>query len=67
MAATEDIVPQSPDDVEFDHSAAELGDRKSSPPRYDIATWPADFTLEGLHTKWNADDLVIPSFQLKLS
>src|SRR4051812_2571353 len=65
MAATEDIVPHSPDDVEFDDSAAELADRQSSPPRYEIATYPADFTLEGLHAKWNAGDLVIPPFQRK--
>lgn len=65
MAATEDLAPQSPDDVEFDDSAAELADRQSSPPRYEIATYPADFTLEGLHAKWNAGDLVIPRFQRK--
>lgn len=65
MAATEDVAPQSPDDVEFDDSAAELADRQSSPPRYEIATYPADFTLEVLHTKWTSGDLVIPPFQRK--
>lgn len=49
--------------VEFEDSAAELADRQSSPPRYDIATYPADFTLEGLADKWRDDELVIPPFQ----
>ncbi len=53
------------DDVEFDDPASELADRQSSPPRYEIATYPADFTLEVLQTKWAAGDLVIPAFQRK--
>jgi hypothetical protein len=65
MATIEDLAPGSPDDVEFDDSAAELADRLSSPPRYEIATYPADFTLEVLQTKWDAGDLVIPRFQRK--
>lgn len=65
MATTEDLAPQSPSDVEFDDSAAELADRQSSPPSYEIATYPADFTLEVLQTKWTAGDLVIPPFQRK--
>lgn len=65
MTTVEDFAPRSPDDIEFDDSAAELADRQSSPPRYEIATYPADFTLEVLQTKWAAGDLVIPRFQRK--
>jgi hypothetical protein len=65
MTTAEDQAPGSPDDVEFDDSAAELADRQSSPPRYEIATYPADFTLEVLQTKWDSGDLVIPRFQRK--
>jgi hypothetical protein len=52
-----------PEDVEFADTAAELADRQSSPPRYEIATYPADFTLEMLKTKWDAQELIIPPFQ----
>jgi hypothetical protein len=65
MTVTDAPAAGSPGDVQFDDSAAELADRQSSPPRYEIATYPADFTLEGLRTKWDAGDLVIPSFQRK--
>lgn len=51
------------EDVEFEDTAAELEDRRSSPPRYDIATYPADFTLEVLHSQWKAGDIYIPPFQ----
>jgi hypothetical protein len=65
MAVIDDVEPQAAGDVEFDDSASELADRQSSPPRYEIATYPADFTLEVLQSKWGAGDLVIPAFQRK--
>lgn len=65
MATTGDRLPRTPNDIEFDDSVAELADRQSSPPRYEIATYPADFTLEVLQSKWIAGDLVIPRFQRK--
>lgn len=52
-----------PDDVEFEDPLSELADRQSSPPRYEIATYPADFTLEVLKSKWDAGDIEIPAFQ----
>jgi hypothetical protein len=58
-----DVEVAGPDDVEFDDPASELKDRQSSPAHYEIATYPADFTLEVLKTKWDAGDLVIPPFQ----
>jgi hypothetical protein len=50
-------------DVEFEDTAAEIEDRQSSPPQYEIATYPADFTLEVLRSKWNSGEIVIPPFQ----
>ena len=50
-------------DVEFDDPLSELEDRRSSPPSYEIATYPADFTLEVLHSKWESGEIRIPPFQ----
>ncbi|MEU4713143.1 DUF262 domain-containing protein [Micromonospora purpureochromogenes] len=58
-----DAPPPPPEDVDFEDPASELEDRQSSPPEYEIATYPADFTLEVLKTKWEAGELVIPPFQ----
>jgi len=33
--------------------------------KYDIATYPSDFTLGGIYDKWNDDEIVIPDFQRK--
>jgi uncharacterized protein with ParB-like and HNH nuclease domain len=30
---------------------------------YDIATYPSDFTLSGIHDMWKAGDITIPEFQ----
>ena len=30
---------------------------------YDIATYPSDFTLDGLYNMWLDDDIIIPDFQ----
>ena len=53
----------APSDVDFEDSAAEIEDRQSSPPQYEIATYPADFTLEVLRSKWDSGELKIPDFQ----
>lgn len=50
-------------DIEFEDTAAELEDRQSSPPTYEIATYPADYTLEVLDTKWKSGEIYIPPFQ----
>jgi hypothetical protein len=63
MAVIEEAGRREPEDVEFDDPLSELADRQSSPPRYQIATYPADFTLEVLKTKWDAEEIVIPLFQ----
>lgn len=33
------------------------------PIEYDIATYPSDFTLSGIHTMWHDGDIEIPEFQ----
>ena len=31
--------------------------------RYDIMTYPADYTVKGLYEKWQSEQLLIPDFQ----
>ncbi len=31
--------------------------------QFDIATYPSDFTLSGIHDLWKANDIEIPTFQ----
>lgn len=50
-------------DLDFERVASELDDQETSPAEYEIATYPADFTLDGLKLQWNAGDIVIPHFQ----
>ncbi|MBI5789394.1 MAG: DUF262 domain-containing protein [Candidatus Schekmanbacteria bacterium] len=51
------------DDVELEHIESEEEDYESSPAEYEIATYPADFTLEVLHDKWKKEEIIIPQFQ----
>lgn len=51
------------DGLELEPVTSEDEDYNSAPPDYQITTYPADFTLEVLHGKWEADDIVIPKFQ----
>lgn len=52
-----------PEDIDFERIGSEEEDYESAPPTYEINTYPADFTLEVLHQKWNAGDIEIPRFQ----
>ena len=45
--------------------ASEREDLDSSPPRYEVVTYPADFTLEGLVQKYRRGQITIPGFQRK--
>ena len=45
--------------------ASEREDLDSSPPRYEVVTYPADFTLEGLVHKYQRGQITIPGFQRK--
>lgn len=45
--------------------ASEVDDQDSVPSEYNIATFPADYTLELLHQKWNSGEIEVPEFQRK--
>ena len=49
--------------LELESVDAEEEDYESAPPDYQIATYPADYTLEVLHQKWKSDEIEIPDFQ----
>ena len=53
----------NPSDLELDPVSSEDEDYSSAPADYQITTYPADFTLEGLHQKWQAGEIIIPDFQ----
>lgn len=38
-------------------------DAESSPATFEVAVWPADFTLQVLHDKWKQGQIRIPVFQ----
>lgn len=44
---------------------SELSDATSTLANYEIVSIPADYTLEGLTTKWRRKQLLIPGFQRK--
>jgi hypothetical protein len=44
---------------------SEVEDLSSSPPSFDITTYPADYPIETLVDKWSRKDIVIPIFQRK--
>lgn len=49
---------------EFESVESEIEDSQSSGQiKYEISTYPADFTLEVLCNKWRKGDIVIPDFQ----
>lgn len=50
-------------DLELEPVTSEDEDYISAPPDYQISTYPADFTLEVLHQKWQAGEILIPEFQ----
>jgi hypothetical protein len=51
------------DDVELEPIPSEIEDEESTPEEFEIATIPADFTLETLFSKWKSEEIVIPKFQ----
>lgn len=59
-----------PDDHHLEESGLELieserADLDASPPRYEIVTFPADYTLEGLVAKYRKSQITVPGFQRK--
>ncbi len=71
MSITEDIDARiqferehrAPTDLDLEPITSEDEDYESAPADYQISTYPADFTLEVLHQKWKADEILIPEFQ----
>ena len=53
----------APADEGIERITSEIEDAQSSPPLYEIATYPADFTLQVLYEKWKASGITIPPFQ----
>ena len=54
---------QTTAEITFEEITSEVDDRQSSPAAYEIATYPADFTLEGIEWQWQAEEIEIPRFQ----
>ena len=54
---------QETPDIEIEPIQSELDDSESSPPVFEIAAYPADFTLDGLDQKLTSGDIKIPPFQ----
>lgn len=52
-----------PADIDFELVRGEIEDEESSPPEFNLSTYPADFTLEILHQKWKDKEIEIPKFQ----
>jgi hypothetical protein len=53
----------SPSTIEVEALPSEELDEASGPSRYELFTYPADFTLEVLHQKWKNGDIIIPPIQ----
>jgi len=51
------------EDIDLEEIESEAEDYDSGPAEYDVATYPADFTLEVLNDKWKAGDIEVPGFQ----
>lgn len=49
--------------IDLEEIQSEEDDYNSSPPDFDISTYPADFTLEGLDAKLKSNEIVVPDFQ----
>jgi hypothetical protein len=49
----------------LDPVESERADLDASPPRYEIVTFPADYTLEGLVAKYKKSQIRVPGFQRK--
>jgi len=47
----------------LEENSSETDDLESAPIAYEVITYPADFTLEGLVSKYKRKTLVIPGFQ----
>src|SRR4030042_4457426 len=56
-------IEENQDDIQIEPVESELEDSESTPVEFEIATYPADYTLQVLFQKWKSEDIVIPKFQ----
>jgi len=49
--------------IDIESIDSEREDQESTPCEYKIRSYPADFTLEVLHDKWEKQQIIIPEFQ----
>ncbi len=57
------ILNDSNSSIDLEPIGSEEEDYNSSPSRYRIINYPADFTLEVLYQQWKSEEIIIPSFQ----
>ncbi|MBI4661584.1 MAG: DUF262 domain-containing protein [Verrucomicrobia bacterium] len=50
-------------ELDLEPLASEAADAEAGPIRYELFTFPADFTLEVLHQKWKNREILIPPMQ----
>lgn len=53
------------EDLDLETLESEEQDAQATPPAYEVVTYPADFTLEGLVAKLAKKEILIPGFQRK--
>ena len=63
MDRVNDQLPEDVAEIELENIPSEEDDSYSSPPQYEITTYPADYTLSGLHDLWRQSAIMIPRFQ----
>ena len=56
-------IENNSEDIQMESIESEIEDLESTPVEFEIATYPADYTLEVLYQKWKSEDIVIPKFQ----
>jgi len=49
--------------LEIEAIKSETEDAEEDVSRYKIASYPADYTLQGLYDKWQAEEIYVPPFQ----
>ncbi|MFH0830070.1 MAG: DUF262 domain-containing protein [Candidatus Aenigmatarchaeota archaeon] len=58
-----EIEDENRNDIPFEAISSEIEDSESAPPEYEISTYPADYTLQGLYEKFKSGDIIVPKFQ----
>ncbi|MXZ86863.1 MAG: DUF262 domain-containing protein [Acidimicrobiia bacterium] len=61
--STAKTVDNSLEEDHFESIPSEVADQEVSLPAYDILTYPADYTLEVIVSKWKKGEIISPNFQ----